>query len=152
MDDPSSRPTPARAPLPDAWWNLPLRTRQLIAAGVVVLLGAVVVVVAMSVSGGDGDGEDEPTEAEAFVAALPPGREATWDALAQCESEGQWDRDTGNGYFGGLQFSLVSWEGVGGFGSPAQAPREEQIMRAEMLHELQGWNAWPRCSAQLGLG
>ena len=61
-------------------------------------------------------------------------------------------RNTGNGYFGGLQFTLVSWEGVGGFGSPANASREEQIMRAEMLYDLQGWGAWPRCSAQLGLG
>ena len=59
--------------------------------------------------------------------------------------------DTGNGYLGGLQFSQVSWEEVGGTGSPAAASREEQIMRGEFLFDLQGWGAWPRCSAQLGL-
>lgn len=140
-------PAPARAPLPQAWWDLSLRARRMVAAAVVGTVVAVVGVVFVGAGGGAGE-----TEAEAFVSALPESRVALWDELARCESEGQWDLDTGNGHFGGLQFTLVSWDGVGGTGSPAQAPREEQIMRAEMLHELQGWNAWPRCSVQLGLG
>lgn len=74
-----------------------------------------------------------------------------WDALAECESGGRWDLSTGNGLEGGLQFEQSSWLEVGGEGSPAAASREEQIMRAEFLYDLQGWDAWPACSAQLGL-
>lgn len=143
-----SRPTtPARAPLPDAWWDLALRTRRLVAAGIAVGVLAVGGLVVSSFFGGDGR-----SDAEAFVAELPDERVALWEELAACESETRWDLDTGNGYFGGLQFSLVSWDGVDGVGSPALASREEQIMRAEMLFELQGWGAWPRCSSALGLG
>ncbi len=76
---------------------------------------------------------------------------STWDALAQCESGGNWSTSTGNGYHGGLQFSQSSWEAVGGTGSAAQASREEQIARAEQLQARQGWGAWPACSRQLGL-
>jgi hypothetical protein len=93
----------------------------------------------------------EASAADAFVAALPPERVTIWDRLAQCESGGDWSEDTGNGFAGGLQFTQQSWEAVGGTGSPAAASRNEQIMRAEMLYEDQGWNAWPSCAAQLGL-
>lgn len=139
---------PARAPLPDVWWQLPLRTRQGIAIGVVVVLVLGVVGVAALVRSGDDGGEPTPAD---FVADLPPERVAVWDSLAECESEGQWDLATGNGYAGGLQFSQTSWLEVGGQGSPADASREEQIMRGEFLYDLQGWGAWPSCSAQLGL-
>lgn len=74
-----------------------------------------------------------------------------WDQLARCESGGNWSINTGNGYYGGLQFSLGSWQGVGGSGLPSNASREEQIMRAELLLARQGWGAWPACSAKLGL-
>ncbi len=74
-----------------------------------------------------------------------------WDELAQCESGGNWSIDTGNGFYGGLQFSLSSWEMVGGSGYPNQASQSEQIMRAQMLQSQQGWGAWPVCSAKLGL-
>jgi LysM repeat protein len=74
-----------------------------------------------------------------------------WDRLAACESGGNWSINTGNGYYGGLQFSLSSWQGVGGSGYPNQASREEQIARAEQLLARQGWGAWPACSAKLGL-
>jgi hypothetical protein len=133
--------------LPDAWWRLSLRTRRLIAAGVAVGVVALVAGLVSLITGGD-DGEPAPV---VFVASLSPARVATWDDLAGCESEGRWDLDTGNGYFGGIQFGLVSWQEVGGAGSPAAASREEQIMRGEFLYDLQGWGAWPRCSAQLGL-
>lgn len=74
-----------------------------------------------------------------------------WDRLAQCEAGGNWAINTGNGYFGGLQFSLSSWRAVGGSGYPHQASKSEQIARGEMLKARQGWGAWPSCSAKLGL-
>lgn len=74
-----------------------------------------------------------------------------WDQLAKCESGGNWAINTGNGYYGGLQFSLSSWKAVGGSGYPHQASRDEQISRAEMLKARQGWGAWPACTAKLGL-
>lgn len=74
-----------------------------------------------------------------------------WDALAQCESGGNWQINTGNGYYGGLQFSKPSWEYVGGTGLPHEATREEQIARGEILQDRQGWGAWPACSRKLGL-
>jgi LysM repeat protein len=74
-----------------------------------------------------------------------------WDQLAECESGGNWSISTGNGYYGGLQFSQGSWSAAGGSGSPADASREEQIRVAENLQNMQGWGAWPSCSSQLGL-
>ncbi len=84
-------------------------------------------------------------------AVLPPEPGGIWDALARCESSGNWQIDTGNGYYGGVQFSLSSWRLVGGSGYPHQSSREEQIARARILLGLQGWGAWPACSAKLGL-
>lgn len=74
-----------------------------------------------------------------------------WDRLAACESGGNWSINTGNGYYGGLQFSLSSWRGVGGQGYPHQASKAEQIRRGEMLRARGGWGHWPACSAKLGL-
>ncbi|WP_411375666.1 transglycosylase family protein [Arthrobacter sp. MPF02] len=76
---------------------------------------------------------------------------STWDALAQCESGGNWATNTGNGYSGGLQFSPSTWSAYGGTGSPADASREQQIAVAEQVQASQGWGAWPSCAAQLGL-
>ena len=81
--------------------------------------------------------------------------DATWDALAQCESGGNWAINTGNGYYGGLQFSASTWQGLGGgaYASRADlAKRSEQIAVAEKTLAVQGWGAWPACSAELGLG
>jgi hypothetical protein len=83
------------------------------------------------------------------VEGLPD--DTIWDALAMCESSGRWDIDTGNGYYGGLQFLPSSWHLVGGTGLPHEASREEQIYRAELLLARQGWKAWPACSLRLGL-
>lgn len=101
--------------------------------------------------------EVEPLQARREQqAALDRAREQAannerWDRLAQCESGGNWSINTGNGYYGGVQFSLQSWRAVGGSGYPHQAPRTEQIKRAEMLLDRQGWaRAWPYCSRQLG--
>jgi nucleoid-associated protein YgaU len=76
---------------------------------------------------------------------------STWDQLAQCESGGNWAINTGNGYYGGLQFNLGTWQANGGAGNPASASREAQIAVAERVLASQGWGAWPACSAQLGL-
>ncbi|MGL3806444.1 transglycosylase family protein [Paeniglutamicibacter sp. R2-26] len=75
----------------------------------------------------------------------------TWDALAQCESGGNWGINTGNGYKGGLQFSSSTWKAYGGTGSAHNASKAEQIRVAEKVKAGQGWGAWPACSAKLGL-
>lgn len=74
-----------------------------------------------------------------------------WDRLAQCESGGNWSTNTGNGFYGGLQFTLSSWHAAGGSGSPQSASRSEQIRVASNLQKLQGWGAWPTCSRKIGL-
>ena len=74
-----------------------------------------------------------------------------WLQLAQCESSGDWGIDTGNTFYGGLQFTLSSWRAVGGAGYPHQAHPMEQIARADYLQRIQGWQAWPMCAAKLGL-
>lgn len=79
--------------------------------------------------------------------------ESTWDRVAQCESGGRWDINTGNGYHGGLQFSPRTWSGFGGgeFAPVAyQASRAEQIVVAERVLAKQGWGAWPTCSRKVG--
>jgi hypothetical protein len=73
-----------------------------------------------------------------------------WDRLAVCEAGSNWSINTGNGYYGGLQFSQSSWEWVGGSGSAAGASREEQIYRGNLLWEKQGWGAWPGCTRRYG--
>ncbi len=75
-----------------------------------------------------------------------------WDALAQCESGGNWHINTGNGYYGGLQFSLGTWHAYGGSGLPSQHSRETQIAIATKLRNASGgYGAWPACAARLGL-
>ncbi|KAA8735154.1 transglycosylase family protein, partial [Corynebacterium tuscaniense] len=80
--------------------------------------------------------------------------DSDWDRLAQCEAGGNWHINTGNGYYGGLQFSASTWRAHGGgqFAPYAhQATREQQIAVAERTLAAQGWGAWPACSARLGL-
>ncbi|QSR32735.1 resuscitation-promoting factor [Nocardioides sp. S5] len=75
-----------------------------------------------------------------------------WDSLAQCESGGNWAINTGNGYYGGLQFSLSTWRAYGGPGYPHQQSRETQIAIAEKLRAATGgYGSWPGCAAKLGL-
>ena len=76
---------------------------------------------------------------------------SVWDKLAQCESGGNWSINTGNGYYGGLQFSLSTWRAYGGSGMPNKASREQQIAIAKKLQADAGWGAWPACSSKLGL-
>lgn len=70
---------------------------------------------------------------------------ARLDRMARCESGSRWKIATGNGYFGGLQFSLRSWRATGGSGYPHNATELEQKFRAVRLMRLQGWGAWPVC-------
>lgn len=73
---------------------------------------------------------------------------ARWDAIASCESSGNWAINTGNGYFGGLQFDQNTWERNGGLRYAERADlatREEQIAIAEVTRARQGWGAWPVC-------
>jgi hypothetical protein len=74
-----------------------------------------------------------------------------WDKVAQCESGGNWSINTGNGYYGGLQFSKATWKAYGGHGMPHKASRAQQIKIAEKVLKKQGWRAWPACSRKLGL-
>jgi hypothetical protein len=80
--------------------------------------------------------------------------DTVWDELAECESSGNWAINTGNGYYGGLQFSYATWQGYGGgeFAEyPHQATREEQIVVAERLRDARGYQPWPACRVELGL-
>ncbi|AFS13167.1 resuscitation-promoting factor RpfB [Mycobacterium paraintracellulare] len=76
-----------------------------------------------------------------------------WDAIAGCEAGGNWAINTGNGYYGGVQFDQGTWERNGGLRFAARADlatREEQITVAEVTRERQGWGAWPVCSGRAG--
>jgi hypothetical protein len=100
----------------------------------------------------------DPAAAEAFAAdhlseadSQPRG---VWDAIAACESGGDWSINTGNGYYGGLQFSSSTWQAHGGgeFASRADlASRDEQITVAERVRAAGGFGAWPSCAGGLGL-
>ncbi|MGH3449523.1 MAG: transglycosylase family protein [Haloechinothrix sp.] len=80
------------------------------------------------------------------VAATPAqASSVNWDAIADCESSGNWSINTGNGYYGGLQFSLSTWEAYGGSGMPHESSRAEQISVAEKVLAGQGIGAWPHC-------
>jgi uncharacterized protein YabE (DUF348 family) len=71
-----------------------------------------------------------------------------WDRIARCESGGNWSINTGNGYYGGLQFSLPTWRSVGGSGLPSQASKAEQITRANILQKRSGWGQWSCAGAR----
>lgn len=68
-----------------------------------------------------------------------------WDAIAECESGGNWSINSGNGHYGGLQFKQSTWSSNGGVGNPATASRAEQIRVAENVLRTQGIKAWPKC-------
>jgi uncharacterized protein YabE (DUF348 family) len=80
---------------------------------------------------------------------------SVWDRLAQCEATGNWAINSGNGYYGGLQFDAGTWRAYGGtdYASlPHQASREEQIAVASRVRDDRGgFGAWPACSRRLGL-
>ncbi len=92
----------------------------------------------------------------AFAAVFGAGTAAAdsgvnWDAIAKCESGGNWSINSGNGYFGGLQISPATWKANGGTGLPSQASRAEQIRVAEKVLQTQGIGAWPVCGKDAGM-
>ncbi|SDS30536.1 resuscitation-promoting factor [Microlunatus soli] len=98
-------------------------------------------------SGSDDSGSDDSSDDGA--PSVPSG--SVWDKIAECESGGDWSINTGNGFYGGLQFTLQTWHGFGGSGMPNNASREEQIRIAKKVQAEQGWGAWPVCSGKAGL-
>ena len=99
-----------------------------------------------------GTKEEEPTPSSGNKpSGGSPASGSVWDRLAQCESGGNWSINTGNGYYGGLQFSLGTWRAYGGSGMPHQNSRAQQIAVAQRLQAAAGWGQWPACSRKLGL-
>jgi uncharacterized protein YabE (DUF348 family) len=84
--------------------------------------------------------EPRPQIVERGTSTTPS--DSVWDKIAQCESGGNWSTNTGNGYYGGLQFSAATWHSVGGTGLPSDHSREEQIKRAKILQARSGWGQW----------
>ena len=96
--------------------------------------------------------EPKPTSSGAKKpSGSTPASGSVWDRLAQCESGGNWSINTGNGYYGGLQFSLSTWRAYGGSGYPHQNSRAQQIAIGQKLQAAAGWGQWPACSRKLGL-
>ncbi|QFZ23998.1 resuscitation-promoting factor [Saccharothrix syringae] len=97
----------------------------------------------------------EPVARKVKVGTKLPPDGAVWDSLAKCEAGGNWAINTGNGYYGGLQFNKGTWDAYGGgqyAAYPHQATREQQIAVATKLRDARGsYSAWPGCQAKLGL-
>jgi hypothetical protein len=87
----------------------------------------------------------DPTTGVAYAEAMD------WDAVAQCESGGNWHANTGNGFYGGLQFKQSTWDENGGVGNPANASRDQQIAVANRVLTTQGPEAWPKCGGNQDL-
>ncbi|AYF72538.1 resuscitation-promoting factor [Nocardia yunnanensis] len=87
-----------------------------------------------------------------FTATASAAPAHDWDGVAQCESGGNWGINTGNGYYGGLQFTPSTWAANGGTGSPSNASKAEQIRVAENVLATQGAGAWPVCGRYLRQG
>jgi hypothetical protein len=106
----------------------------------------------------DGDADDPPPNSPTWfgggsiATSAPMG--SVWDRLASCESENQWQINTGNGYYGGIQEDMTFWKNYGGMkyaSRPDLATRSQQIDVAIKGQAAQGWSAWPACSRRLGL-
>jgi hypothetical protein len=74
-----------------------------------------------------------------------------WAALRQCESGGNYQENTGNGFYGAYQFSASTWTSLGYPGRPDQEPPAMQDAAAQKLQSRSGWGQWPACSRKLGL-
>ncbi|OBY31463.1 transglycosylase family protein [Mycolicibacter kumamotonensis] len=73
-----------------------------------------------------------------------------WEAIAKCESGGNWTADSGSGDYGGLQISAAAWDANGGIGLPSQASPQQQIAVAKRIMASQGPGAWPACASRGG--
>ncbi|CCH78542.1 putative peptidase [Nostocoides japonicum T1-X7] len=88
------------------------------------------------------------------LAATAGAAETVWDRVAACESGGNWSINTGNGYYGGLQFSYGTWKAFGGQAyavTADHATKSQQILVAQRVLRVQGPGAWPVCSVRAGL-
>ncbi len=104
-----------------------------------------------STSGGTTAGTSAGTTAAPAPAPAAPSGDV-WAQLAQCESGGRVDAVSANGlYYGLYQFSVGTWQAMGGSGLPSQASAEEQTQRAQALQARSGWGQWPACARKLGL-
>ncbi|MBD0691037.1 transglycosylase family protein [Streptomyces sp. CBMA123] len=106
---------------------------------------------AIAVAGVAGVGLALPLLTATGASAAPA---SAWDSVAQCESGGNWSINTGNGFYGGLQFTSSTWKAYGGTAFAAQAnqaSRAQQITVAEKVLSSQGPGAWPVCSVKAGL-
>ncbi len=93
--------------------------------------------------------KDRPAPEPAPTTSNYAGGSSAWDRIAACESGGNWAANTGNGYYGGLQFNLGTWQAYGGSGRPDQNSREAQIAVAERVAAAEGgYGAWPVCGAR----
>jgi uncharacterized protein YabE (DUF348 family) len=90
--------------------------------------------------------EPRPQIESVGTSTTPP--DSVWDKIAQCESGGNWQANTGNGYYGGLQFSAATWHSVGGPGLPNESSREVQIKYAKILQARSGWGQWSCAGAR----
>ncbi|TQC43631.1 resuscitation-promoting factor [Rhodococcus sp. WS4] len=88
----------------------------------------------------------------ALAAGIASAAPHDWDEVAECESGGDWTTDTGNGFYGGLQFTPETWKANGGTGDPSEASEAEQIRVAENVLKTQGPGAWPVCGQYLKKG
>ena len=103
-----------------------------------------------SSSSSSGSSSSGSSSSSGGSAAVSGDDASIWAAIAQCESGGNPTTNTGNGYYGMYQFSLPTWQSVGGTGLPSDASAEEQTMRARMLQQRAGWGQWG-CAYKLGL-
>lgn len=92
-----------------------------------------------------------PSNVPQTKSVVTPSDGSVWDRLAACESGGRWNINTGNGFYGGLQFDIGTWGNYGGFPRADLAPREVQIAKAQEVQSRRGFNPWPACKAKLGL-
>lgn len=74
-----------------------------------------------------------------------------WIKLAECESHQNWSENTGNGYYGGLQFNVGAWQSVGGTGLPSEHSKDEQIEKGKALQAARGWGPWRNCAVRIGV-
>jgi hypothetical protein len=81
----------------------------------------------------------------AYVVAVSIPHEANWNRVARCESGGDWHINTGNGYYGGLQFNLGTWQAYGGSGIPSDQSKAAQIRVAERVRTQSSLGHWPHC-------
>jgi uncharacterized protein YabE (DUF348 family) len=102
-----------------------------------------------------GTNDEEPPEEQGTGTAPAVSDGVAWDSLAKCEAGGNWAINTGNGYYGGLQFDASTWRAYGGTEYaplPHQASREEQIaVGTKVRDDRSGYGAWPACARKLGL-